>query len=123
MMGENELKMWIIVRGDIHMSSGKLAVQAGHGILTSFIHGMLIRKELCDEYFAHGQAKITVVAKNLNHLQRAYDECNDAGLPCALIKDAGRTEFAEPTYTVATVGPCYRSELPNFVKRLRLMIG
>lgn len=122
-MDEEELKMWIIVRGDIYMSSGKLAVQAGHGVLSSFMHGMMIRKDVCDEYFANEQAKITVVARNLNHLQRAYNECNDAGLPCALIKDAGRTEFAEPTYTVATIGPCYRSELPNFVKRLRLMGG
>jgi peptidyl-tRNA hydrolase, PTH2 family len=129
-----ELKMWLVVRGDIEIPKGKLAAQAGHGFCTAIYEALKRDKagvvsvenidkyqKLIDLYFQQNQPKITVVAKNLAALERAYKECQEALIPSSFIVDEGRTVFVEPTATVVGIGPCYRSDLPKFVKRLQLM--
>lgn len=118
---QKELKMWLVVRGDLDIPKGKLAAQAGHGFCTAMYQLMQTKPEVVVEYFEQNQPKITVVAKNLAALERVYSECFDALLPVSFIKDEGRTVFSEPTVTVVGIGPCYRDELPKYVQRLQIM--
>lgn len=130
---KEELKMWLVVRGDIVIPKGKLAAQAGHGFCTAMRAALEsdawgkatdesgYHVGVVDRYFEQNQPKITVVAKNLAALERAYKECMDEMLPCSFIVDEGRTVFPEPTATVVGIGPCLRSELPKFVQRFQLM--
>lgn len=130
MSDTEELKMWLVVRGDIQMSMGKLAAQAGHGFCTALREATVLDSiakatgnggYTVEEYFQNSQPKITVVAKNLAALERVHRECTEASLPCSFITDEGRTEFPEPTATVVGIGPCRFSELPKYVQRLRLL--
>ena len=50
--------------------------------------------------------KITLAVTSESDLLEIYDQAKAAGLPCALIKDAGLTEFGGvPTYTAISLGP------------------
>lgn len=51
-------------------------------------------------------AKITLYVETDQELVDIYKKAKDAGLPTALIKDAGRTEFdGVPTLTAVGIGP------------------
>lgn len=114
----DELKIWIVVRNDLKMPTGKLLAQAGHAVASAMVAA---GPERVTEYMSHNQPKIAVKVKNLLALERAYKESQDAGLPCAFIVDEGRTVFGEPTPTVVGIGPCYYVDLPKFVQRLQLL--
>jgi peptidyl-tRNA hydrolase, PTH2 family len=116
-----EKKMWLIVRTDIDMPVEKAMPQAGHGYLTSWVRGLLANPQVALAYLNEAQAKISVRVKSEAQLLKMYALCEEAGLPCILIKDAARTYFPEPTYTVACVGPCLITDLPVKVAKLRLL--
>lgn len=117
----SEKKMWIIVRKDIGMHVEKGFPQVGHGFLNSWIRGLFINPVVALAYITDAQPKISVGVKSESELLKAYRLCQEAALPCVIIKDAARTFFLEPTYTVVCVGPCLMQELPRFVSSLRLL--
>src|SRR5690349_13889585 len=84
------LRLYAILRGDLAMSPGKAAAQAGHAYLDAYLVALDERPEIAREYRgdAHG-TKIAAQAKSLEHLLRAYEAARAAGLPAALITDAG----------------------------------
>lgn len=118
---DNELRMWCAVRRDIHIPKPKFGAQAGHAYVTAILEAQKQAPELVDAYMAADQPKIVVWAKNADELRKVHLACMEAGLPCAIITDAGRTVFPEPTLTVMGVGPCRRGDLPKAMQRLQLM--
>lgn len=117
-MSEAELRIWIVVRDDLEMPAGKMMAQVGHAVASLIFGG---NPETVAAYMRCAQPKITVRAKNLHALERARDEAEASNIGTAFITDAGRTVFPEPTPTVCGIGPCFASDLPQFVRRLRLM--
>jgi peptidyl-tRNA hydrolase, PTH2 family len=117
----SELKMWLAVRCDLNMPPGKLAAQAGHAFSSALLSAFQSDPDCVRRYQAHAMPKVVVGVRNEANLQRVAEEARRAGIPSYLVLDAGRTVFAEPTHTVCAIGPCYRSDLPTFVKRLRLL--
>lgn len=113
-----ELKIWIVVRQDITIPVGKLVVQGGHAVDWTLAAAP---DDVVSAYRAQNTPKITVKAKNLAALDRAFKETQEACIPCAYIIDEGRTVFSEPTPTCIGIGPCYRTELPKFVQRFQMM--
>jgi len=50
--------------------------------------------------------KIVLTVETEKDLLHAYELAQEAGLPCALVTDAGRTEFhGVPTNTTVAIGP------------------
>lgn len=120
-----ELKMWVVIRTDIAMPLGKLAAQVGHAFYAMSDEMWFgdVPKAKWHDYKAYrtgSNAKIAVRADTEAMLLRIHKEAQEAGIPSHLVLDAGRTVFAEPTYTVCAFGPARRSELPPFLRRLRL---
>lgn len=116
-----ELKMWLAIRTDIEMSPGKLATQAGHAY--QWHYQLAERREpmRLAEYMCTGTTpKISVRVKSEADLDRVVAEAEAAGIVAVKVTDHGRTEFAEPTATVAVFGPAYRHDLPKFLQRLQL---
>lgn len=114
----NELRMYLIVRGDIEMPLGKAMGQAGHAFSTVLIN---TDKDLVRKYYDDNQTKIVLKCKNLLSLERAHEECLNLNLPCFLVTDAGRTIFPEPTKTCMAIGPCYKTDLPKFIQKMQLL--
>ena len=103
------------------MTPGKIAAQAGHAYLDSFLEAQRLRPEVIALYKERHGIKVCLKAKNLNQLERAFAQAKEAGLPCALITDLGYTVFnGQPTITALGIGPAKKSEVP-FLKRFQLM--
>ncbi|AOG03357.1 peptidyl-tRNA hydrolase PTH2 family protein (plasmid) [Bosea sp. RAC05] len=118
---EPELKMWLAVRTDLPLSRGKLAVQAMHA--AGWLHLVVARDnpQLLERYLADAMPKISVRVDTAAALDRVEAEAKQAGIPCFVVTDAGRSEVEPGTRTVCLFGPAYRDDLPAFLKRLQTL--
>ena len=116
-------KQVIVVRKDLNMRRGKECAQAAHASMKVFFDRM--RQEtyehagssegvrwVCDmtpemETWKQGIfTKIVVSCNSLAELLKLQRQAEDAGIPCAVIEDCGRTEFDNvKTVTCLAVGP------------------
>ncbi len=89
---EPELKMWLAVRSDLPLSRGKLAVQAMHA--AGWLHLVVARDnpQLLERYLADAMPKISVRVDTAASLDRVESEAKQAGIPCFVVTDAGRSE-------------------------------
>lgn len=102
------------------MPPGKLAAQAGHAFLASFLAADAARR---DPYAADPPGtKLCLAARDLPHLLALHDLALEAALPCALITDSGHVL---PPYfdgsdvvTALGIGPATREEVASFTRRL-----
>lgn len=97
-----EFKQVLILRADLGISTGKLAVQAAHASLAAYENaGKLLR----EKWEREGAKKVVLKANSEIELKDLYEKAKRRGLPCALIKDAGLTEVAPGTLTALGIGP------------------
>lgn len=119
---ERDLRIYVLIRTDIEMPSGKLAVQAMHAVLGLYQKCLEQLPDLTKAYRNTAlQFKICLEAKNLHVIERAGHECEEASIPTFLVKDAGLTVFSEPTITALAVGPVLKQNLPRYIQRLQLL--
>jgi PTH2 family peptidyl-tRNA hydrolase len=113
--------MWkqvIVVRKDLRMSQGKLASQVAHASLEAYkatpFEGQL-------EWEAWGSKKVVLRVESLRGLIEIQKRANKAGLPYALIRDAGRTEVRPGTVTAIGIGPWKEDEIDKVTGDLRML--
>jgi PTH2 family peptidyl-tRNA hydrolase len=109
----------IVLRKDLNMSKGKLAVQAAHAAIASCRFAK--DRDLVLFWFNEGQRKIAFRALSEEHLLRLYEKAQAFDLPCYLVEDFGLTEFhGIKTKTALGVGPCTIEKMNEFTKDLEL---
>lgn len=137
------VKQVIVIRKDLNMRKGKMCAQAAHAsmaVLTKNIYsegtyrvapdptgnGSDYTLELngwLEEWLFSGPFTKVVVGCN-SELELLSLEllANRAGIPNALIRDAGKTEFGGvPTYTALAVGPAPVGKIDEITGHLRLL--
>lgn len=120
------LRLYAILRGDLGMSAGKFAAQAGHAYLDAYLAAVTTDPERAAEYRAPGHGtKIALLAPSLERLLAAHAAAVTGGLPCALITDAGHvmpgTPFTgDPIITGLGLGPLRRREAHAITKRFAI---
>ncbi len=104
---EEEYKQTIIVRSDLKMSPGKLAVQVAHASVDAVLKSLDNDKwrKWLNEWIVQGMKKVVVRVDNERKLLDLYEKCLSLEVPCSLIRDAGRTELEPGTLTAVGVGP------------------
>lgn len=123
---EDPYRLYAITRGDLEMSTGKLAAQAGHAYLNAYLKALNERPEIAEFYQRDGiGTKICLKAKNQDALLKAYEAAKEAGLPCELIIDQHHiipgTDFTgEPIITALGIGPARKHEIHHITKRFSL---
>lgn len=104
------------------MSTGKLASQAGHAFLDSYFQALQSRPMIATEYDG---TKVVLVARDLEHLERAYEMAQLYGLPSALVIDSGHISLpfftGTPIITAVGLGPCTRAEVQCITKHYQLL--
>ena len=115
-----EYKQILIVRNDLKMGKGKIAAQCSHASLAAYEKALKKEPEWVEAWKEHGQAKIVVKVDSKEELLIWFEKLKNL-FPCALIKDAGRTQIASGEATCVGVGPAPENELNKFTKDLKLL--
>lgn len=119
-MSEKRIKQVIIIRKDLNMRRGKSISQGCHSSLAIFFNLMKqnpnskpeqghfeldITNPFMLDWMNGHFTKICVYVNSEKELLDIHQKAVDAGLSTSLIKDAGFTEFKEPTFTSVAIGP------------------
>lgn len=121
-----DVKQVILYRRDLQMRKGKIAAQVAHASLKVLIdrdEGTWSRLSVpMDAAMASWTrarfAKVVLSVASEADLLRAHQLARDAGLPTALITDAGRTEFhGVPTKTTCAIGPARIADIDAITGR------
>jgi len=109
------------------MPNGKAIAQAGHAFTNALLAAHRLDPTLINAYqgTANLGTKIALKAASLDHLLRAYDAAQQAGLPCALITDEHHIlppDFTgDPIITALGIGPARRAEAHPITRRFSLI--
>jgi peptidyl-tRNA hydrolase len=128
------IKQVIVMRTDLGMRKGKMIAQGSHASMKVFFdRAKLIQvgaePEMLVSLWPEAKAwiegiftKICVAVDSEAELLKIKAEADAARLPCALIQDAGRTEFhGVPTNTCLAVGPADSETIDKITGSLRLL--
>ena len=114
-------KQVIVIRTDLNMGKGKIAAQACHASIEAFIKAQKVCPEVVEEWLKEGQKKVVVKVRSEEELMEIFKEASQEGLPCSLIRDAGRTQLAPGTSTAVAIGPEREEKIDKITGRLKLL--
>ncbi len=141
-MAESErvIKQVIVMRTDLGMRKGKMIAQGAHASMKVFFdRSEVLQDSLPDDpanpfyldidlteemrLWVQGLfTKVCVQAGSEEELRELYAKARGAKLPCALIEDAGKTEFhGVPTPTCIAIGPADASAIDEITGHLKLL--
>lgn len=106
-------RLWVLVREDIEMPSGKLAAQAAHAAWGA---ARSADDQSLASWKADGGAIAALSLRSLAEMERLARAAGTALCPAAFIVDAGRTVFEAPTPTALGVGPIAARTLPELLE-------
>lgn len=118
---EFNYKLVIVVRTDLKLSPGKLAVQVAHAATTCAITAEKEEQRYFKLWFNEGQKKVVVKVPSERELHELKDTARAKGLIAHLIQDAGMTEIPAGTTTVLGIGPGPNAIVDSVTGRLPLL--
>lgn len=122
---DEHLYVYAIARKDLDMPPGKLSSQLGHAYGDALEISREVRPDLHLRYRNNdnGGSKVSLYAKNENHLIKAYIELKELGIPCAIIVDRNHILppyfDGNPIITALGVGPCTKPEAKQILKKFQ----
>ncbi len=116
-----DYKQVIVVRSDLKMSKGKLAVQVAHASVSSFYKTLIEKPEYAKEWLNNKQPKVVVKVSGLKELYEVRDKADELGLITAVIQDAGLTELPPGTVTCIGIGPAPKHIIDEVTGELKLL--
>jgi len=116
-----ELKQVIVVRRDLRMGRGKLAVQVAHAAVSAYVEASRRERRVAEEWLRQGQKKIVVRVDSEDELVEIYRRAVGEGLPVALVEDAGLTQLPPGTKTAVGIGPACAERIDRITGRLKLL--
>ena len=114
------LKQAIIIRKDLGMTAGKLSGQVAHASVSAYALTLSRKKEDAREWEEEGQKKIVLKVGSEEELLSLYERMKRE-VPCALIRDAGKTQLEPGTVTCFGAGPAEESVINKYTKELKLL--
>ena len=142
-MEKDYVKQIIIIRKDLKMRKGKLAAQAAHAAMKVVLDRMQIQEYAKESTIWEGCfvwhmtvfeseplhrwpkgafTKVVVSVDSEEELLEIKRKAEEAGILCALVTDAGKTEFhGERTNTAVAIGPEWASKLEPITGNLKLL--
>jgi PTH2 family peptidyl-tRNA hydrolase len=137
----SDIKQVIVMRKDLGMRKGKMIAQGCHASMKVFFDMMkeiedgqarlrnpiVIGYKLCpnEDIMSWMNGPFTKICVSIDSEEGLLDiesKAKEAGLPVALITDAGRTEFdGVPTKTCLAIGPAKSEDIDKITGNLKLL--
>lgn len=117
-MSVQEHKQVIVVNAELGLPKGKLAAQVAHAAVAAFLAAS---PKARSAWLDVGMPKVVLKAAGEAALQELHARARSAGLPVALIEDAGRTVVPEGTVTCLGIGPATQTQLEPLTGALKLL--
>ena len=123
-------KQVIVMRKDLGMRKGKMIAQGAHASLKVLLDRgaptedgyAFATTDAMADWLGGRFAKICVSVDSEPALDAIVAKARAAGIPCALIVDAGMTEFhGVPTKTCCAIGPAWTDEVDAITGALPLL--
>jgi len=111
-------KQVILVRTDLQMPKGKLAVQCAHASVEATLGSSQQKVEL---WRNEGMKKVVLKVPNIGELKKYMIKARNYKLKTALITDAGRTFFDTATTTCCAIGPDKEELIDKITHDLKMM--
>jgi peptidyl-tRNA hydrolase, PTH2 family len=127
---ERTAKQVIVMRKDLNMRKGKMIAQGAHASLKVLLDAGAVEGDRFTLALTPGMAKwlggrftkVCVSVDSEAALDAIVEKARAAGVPCALVVDAGQTEFhGVPTKTCCAVGPAWTDEVDAVTGGLPLL--
>ena len=114
-------KMVIVVREDLNISCGKIAVQVAHAAVECVLKAQKEKNPHLKEWLLEGQKKVVVKVKDIKSLYDIESKARSIGLTTAVIRDAGLTELPPGTVTCVGIGPDTEEKINKITGSLPLL--
>jgi PTH2 family peptidyl-tRNA hydrolase len=114
-------KMVVVVRKDLKLSPGKMAVQVAHAAVTCAIQCRKNDLRWFKSWYNEGQKKVVVKADNLKVIYELKAIAESLGITTSLVQDAGLTEVPPGTVTCLGIGPGPNPEIDKVTGSLSLL--
>ncbi len=114
-------KLVVVIRKDIKMTPGKLAVQVAHAAVNCALSSKKNNDRWFKAWYREGQKKVVVKCENLSELHELKAIAETLNLETSLIQDAGMTEVEPGTVTCLGIGPGPNPEIDKVTGSLPLL--
>jgi len=111
-------KQCLIIRNDVKMTCGKKCAQLAHAAVSAYEKADKITKK---KWFDEGMKKVALKVHSQKDLYVIKTLAEDAGIPAAIITDAGMTEIPPGTVTALGLGPAKCEDLDKITGDLQLL--
>ena len=111
-------KQVILIRQDLNLPIGKACAQAAHASVECVLKS---DQKTVQAWKKEGMTKIVLGVKDKQHLILKMNLAKTKKLVCALIEDAGRTFFTEPTVTCLGIGPDDDEKIDEVTGNLKVL--
>lgn len=111
-------KQVILVRQDLKLPKGKLAVQVGHASVDALLKS---NKDYINQWRSEGMKKVVLKVADEKELLKFKDMAEDNGLVAALIIDAGKTVVEPGTITCLGIGPDKEERIDKLTGKLKMV--
>ena len=113
-----EYKQVILVRQDLKLPKGKMAVQVSHASVGALLKS---HKDDIEKWKQQGMKKIVLKVKDLDELLVYKNQAEDAGLVTSLVEDAGHTVVKPGTITCLGIGPGKSEKIDKITGNLKIV--
>lgn len=118
---EFEYKQVLVIRMDLKMSRGKIAVQASHAAVSAAEEARKHSPTTWRKWLWEGQKKVVLKGGTESDLLHLREKAERAGLPIYLVRDRGLTELPFGTITALGIGPARTDAVDKITGNLPLL--
>ena len=108
MRGESP-ELIVVVDASLKMPCGKVAAQCVHASLAVLRESK--KTQVIRKWRDEGEPVIVLFAQDAEEMEDVFMMAREKALPCAMVRDAGRTCVREGTVTCIGIGPFARNLL------------
>ena len=114
-------KQALIVRFDLKIGQGKIAVQCSHAAVSAAEEARIHFPQWWKAWLEEGQRKIALKVPDLKTLLHLEDAARRNRLPVYLVRDRGLTQVPPDTVTCVGIGPAPSNLVDNLTGDLSLL--